>query len=36
VLGAANYIGVAICGLTNAKPATACPPTVEARHGKMS
>ena len=35
VLGAANYVTAAICGLTNDRPATACTPTVKALQKKI-
>jgi len=35
VLGAANYITAAICGLTKDQPATACTPTVKALQAKI-
>ena len=35
VLGAANYLTAAICGLTNDQPATACTPTVQALRAKI-
>ena len=35
VLGAANYVTAAICGLTNDRPATACTPTVRALQKKI-
>jgi thiol-disulfide isomerase/thioredoxin len=35
VLGAANYLTAAICGITNDQPATACTPTVRALQPKI-
>jgi Domain of unknown function (DUF929) len=35
VLGTANYITAAICGLTGNQPASACTPTVQALHGQL-
>jgi Domain of unknown function (DUF929) len=35
VLGAANYLTAAICGLTKDAPATACTPTVRALRAKI-
>jgi len=35
VLGAANYLTAAICGLTADRPATACTPTITALRGKI-
>jgi hypothetical protein len=35
VLGAANYVTAAICGLTKDQPATACTPTVRALQAKI-
>jgi hypothetical protein len=33
ILGAANYITAAICGLTSNQPASACTPTVRSLLG---
>jgi Domain of unknown function (DUF929) len=35
VLGTANYMTAAICGLTNDQPASACTPAVKALRGKI-
>jgi len=35
VLGAANYLTAAICGLTNDQPASACTPVVKSLRGKI-
>ena len=35
VLGAANYLTAAICGLTKDAPATACTPAVRALRAKI-
>jgi Domain of unknown function (DUF929) len=35
VLGAANYITAAICGITNDRPAAACTPAVKALQAKI-
>ena len=35
VLGAANYITAAICGLTKDRPAAACTPAVQALQAKI-
>jgi len=35
VLGTANYITAAICGLTNDQPASACTPTVKSLQAKI-
>jgi hypothetical protein len=35
VLGAANYLTAAICGLTGDQPASACTPTVKSLRGQL-
>jgi Domain of unknown function (DUF929) len=35
VLGTANYITAAICGITGNQPASACTPTVQALHSQL-
>jgi hypothetical protein len=35
VLGAANYLTAAICGLTNNQPAAACTGTVRSLQAKI-
>jgi hypothetical protein len=35
VLGTANYMTAAICGLTNNQPASACTPAVRSLQAKI-